>query len=95
MTAEATTPRTWNWSRPKPVGRGPVFRYRGAEIRGLKGGHVCGLVMPGHPLDGSTFGVPGTITPLVDLWIREQRLPDYMRPAAPRPKAPGLEVEGR
>jgi hypothetical protein len=59
---------------------GPVFRYRGAEIRCLKGSHVCALSMPGHPLDGRTFGVPGTITPLVDLWIREQRLPDHMRP---------------
>ena len=45
---------------------------------------MCGLFMEGHPLDGSTFGVPGTTTPLVDLWIREQRLPDYMRPV---PKA--------
>ncbi len=58
---------------------GPVFRYRGAEIRCLKGGHVCALLMPDHPLHGSTFGVPGTITPLVDLWIRERRLPSYMR----------------
>jgi hypothetical protein len=31
------------------------------------------------PATRSTFGVPGTITPLVDLWIRERRLPDYMR----------------
>ena len=67
---------------------GPVYRHRGAEIRCLKGGHVCGLVMPGHPLDGHTFGVPGTITPLVDLWIREQRLPDHMR-AVPKPDAGG------
>ena len=65
---------------------GPVYRYRDAEIRRDKGGHVCGLFMEGHPLHGSTFGVPGTITPLVDLWIRERRLPDYMRPV---PKAGG------
>ncbi len=45
---------------------------------------MCGLVMPGHPLDGMTFGVPGTITPLVDLWIKEGRLPDHMR-AVPKP----------
>lgn len=32
----------------------------------------------GHPLDGTTFGVPGTITPLVDLWTQEWRLPDHM-----------------
>ncbi len=63
---------------------GPVFRYRGAEIRCAKGGHVCALFMEGHPLDGMTFGVPGTITPLVDLWIRERRLPDHMR-AVPKP----------
>ncbi len=58
---------------------GPVYSYRGAEIRCAKGGHVCGLFMPDHPLDGMTFGVAGTITPLVDLWIAERRLPDYMR----------------
>jgi hypothetical protein len=63
---------------------GPVFRYRGAEIRCAKGGHVCALFMEGHPLDGMTFGVPGTITPLVDLWIKERRLPDHMR-AVPKP----------
>ncbi len=63
---------------------GPVFRYRGAEIRCNKGGHVCALLMEGHPLHGSTFGVPGTITPLVDLWIAEGRLPDHMR-VVPKP----------
>jgi hypothetical protein len=50
---------------------GPVYRYRGAEIRCLKGGHVCALLMEEHPLNGATFGVVGTVTPLVDLWIRE------------------------
>ena len=63
---------------------GPVFRYRSAEIRCAKDSHVCVLFMPDHPLDGMTFGVPGTITPLVDLWIRERRLPDHMR-AVPKP----------
>jgi hypothetical protein len=58
---------------------GPSFRYRGAEIHCLKGGHVCGLRMEGHPLDGQTFGVPGSIYALVDLWLDEKRLPDYMR----------------
>ena len=58
---------------------GPVYDYRGAEIRCNKGGHVCALLMEDHPLHGATFGVPGTITPLVDLWINERRLPDYMR----------------
>ena len=58
---------------------GPVYRHRGAEIRCNKGGHVCGLLMEGHLLDGNTFGVVGTITPLVDLWTDEGRLPRYMK----------------
>ncbi len=37
----------------------------------MKGGHVCALLMEEHPLNGATFGVVGTVTPLVDLWIRE------------------------
>ncbi len=51
-----------------------------------KGGHVCALLMPGHPLDGATFGVPGTVTKLVDLWVEERRLPSYMQAV---PKAGG------
>jgi len=39
--------------------------------------------MPGHPLHGSSFGAVGTITPLIDLWVEEWRLPGYMR-AAPK-----------
>ncbi len=35
--------------------------------------------MKDHPLHGATFGVPGTITPLIDLWVDERRLPNYMR----------------
>jgi hypothetical protein len=35
---------------------GPVYTYRGAEIRCAKGGHVCALFMEGHPLHGQTFG---------------------------------------
>ena len=58
---------------------GPVYRHRGAEIRCNKGGHVCGLFMEGHPLDGWSFGVLGTVTPLVDLWVEERRLPGYMK----------------
>jgi hypothetical protein len=52
----------------------------------MKGGHVCGLFMEGHPLDGLTFGVVGTITPLVDGWVDAGRLPDFMRavPTSPR-----------
>ncbi len=58
---------------------GPVYSYRGAEIRCARGGYVCSLFMEGHPLHGSSFGVVGTITPLVDLWVEERRLPSYMR----------------
>ena len=58
---------------------GPVYRHRGAEITCTKGGHVCELRMPGHPLDGWSFGVVGTVTPLVDLWVEERRLPAYFR----------------
>jgi hypothetical protein len=45
---------------------GPTYSYPGARIECLPGGHVCGLFMPEHPLGGTTFGVAGTITPLVD-----------------------------
>ena len=66
---------------------GPVYAHRSAEIRCGKGGHVCSLLMEGHPLHGHTFGVAGTITPLVDLWLDERRLPEHMRlvPKAGRP----------
>ena len=46
--------------------------------------HVCGLLMEGRPLHGMTFGVVDPITPLVDLWVEERRLPDHMR-AVPKP----------
>ncbi len=64
-----------------PVGPhgGPSYRYRGARIECGPGGHVCVLFMDGHPLDGVSFGVVGTITPLVDLWVEERRLPAYRR----------------
>jgi len=42
--------------------------------------------MPGHPLDGHSFGVGGTVTPLVGLWVEEGRLPTHMRAV---PKAGG------
>lgn len=31
--------------------------------------------MAGHPLNGVTFGVTGTITPLFDAWLDEGQLP--------------------
>jgi hypothetical protein len=58
---------------------GPSYRYRGAVIDCLKGGYVCRLTMETHPLHGLSFGAVGTITPLVDGWIDESRLPCYMR----------------
>jgi hypothetical protein len=66
-----------------PLG-GPSYNYRGAVIDCMKGGHVCRLLLPEHPLTGMSFGLVGTITPLVDLWLDEERLPSYMR-AVPKP----------
>ncbi len=82
-------PAAFERPQPEPVTAegpwgGPVYRYRGAEIRCNKGGHVCALLMEGHPCNGAAFGVVGTIAPLVDLWVEEGRLPGYMRPV---PKA--------
>ncbi len=54
---------------------------RGAEIRCNTGGHVCVLPMEGRPLHGMTFGVVGTVAPLVDLRGEEGRSPARMRPA--------------
>jgi hypothetical protein len=59
-----------------PLG-GPSCGYRGAVIDCMKGGHVCRLILDGHPLTGMSFGVAGTITPLVDLWLNEGRLPAW------------------
>lgn len=58
---------------------GPSYRFRSAEIHCCPGGHVCGLVLAGHPLNGATFGVPGTITPLLDSWLDEGQLPRQLR----------------
>ena len=44
-----------------------------------KGGYVCRLTLDGHPLTGRTFGVAGTITPSLDLWLDEGWLSDYMQ----------------
>lgn len=62
---------------------GPSYRYRGAIIDCQKGGYICRLVMPDHPLHGRSFGVVGTITPLVDLWLNERRLPRHLRVVPP------------
>jgi hypothetical protein len=58
---------------------GPTYRYRGARIECCPGVYVCGFFLDGHPLTGQTFGVAGTITPLIDLWLDDGRLPSYMR----------------
>jgi hypothetical protein len=59
---------------------GPTHSYRGATIHCMKGSHVCGFVLDGHPLSRrGSFGVVGTITPLIDLWLDHHRLPAYMR----------------
>ena len=60
---------------------GPSYSYRGARIERMKDGHVCGLFMPDHPLHGWTFGVVGTITLLVDVWLDEGRLPSHYLPS--------------
>ena len=65
MTEAPTRPEPELVTAEGPWG-GPVYRYRGAEIRCLKGGHVCALLMPEHPLHGATFGVVGTVTPLIE-----------------------------
>ena len=82
MTASPERPRPELTAPEGPWG-GPAYAYRGAEIRCAKGGRVCGRLMEGHPLHGMTFGVVGTVTPLVDLWVEERRLPDHMS-AVPR-----------
>lgn len=58
---------------------GPVYGHRGAEIRCNRRGQVCTLLMPGHPLHGTSFGALGTVTPLIDLPVEERRLPGYVR----------------
>ena len=66
--------------------RGPTHGHRGARIECGPGGHVRGLFLAGHPLDGTTFGAVGAMTPLVDLWLDGGRLPGYMR-AVPKGRA--------
>ena len=61
-----------------PLG-GPTYAYRGAEIRCAEGGHVCALLMEGHPFNGATFGAVGTATLLVDLRIEGRLLPSLQR----------------
>jgi hypothetical protein len=62
---------------------GPTYRYRGARIECRKDELVCGLFMAGHPLNQFGFGVVGTITPLVDMWLNERQRASVVR-AVPR-----------
>ena len=79
----AARPKLEQTATDGPLG-GSSYSYRSTTIDRQKGGHVCRLVMPDHPLHGRGFGVVGTITPLVDLWLDERRLPSYMR-MVPKP----------
>ncbi len=63
-----------------PLG-GPSYSHRGATIDCQPGAFICRLRMEGHPLSGQTFGVPGTIPYMVDLWLDHQRLPPWMKKA--------------
>ena len=76
--ARPARPEPEQTASPCPLG-GPSYSYRGAVIDCQKGGHVCVLKMPDHPFHGRGFGALGTITPLVDLWLDECRLPRYMQ----------------
>lgn len=39
----------------------------------------AGCFLEGCPLHRMNFGLPDTITPLVDLWVEKGELPGYMR----------------
>ncbi len=67
-----------------PAG-GPTYEHRGAIINCQPGGHICRLLLPGCPLHGHTFGGPGTIPYLVDLWLDHERLPPWITHAEPAP----------
>lgn len=78
LTPEPTLHSLEETAKPGPWG-GSTFAYRGARIECLPGDHVCGMFLDGHPLSSCSFGAPGTITLLVDLWIEKRQLPGYMR----------------
>jgi hypothetical protein len=70
-----------NASRAKSLHKllnGLSYRYRGALIDCMKGGHICRLTLDRHPFIGMAFGTAGMITPLINLWSYEGWLPDYM-----------------
>src|SRR5690349_13240851 len=57
---------------------GPTLNHRGARIECPRSGHVRTLLMEGHPLHRVTLGVPGTLAPLIDIWLDEERLPEHL-----------------
>ncbi|MDO9712761.1 hypothetical protein [Paracraurococcus lichenis] len=60
---------------------GSSYSYRGATVQCPPGDHVCNFNMDGHPLSGGgTFGVAGTITPLIAYWLEHEALPPYRQP---------------
>jgi hypothetical protein len=54
---------------------GPTAECRGARIGCMRSGHVRALVWEEHPLHGLAFGVVVRITPLIDPWGEERRVP--------------------
>ena len=65
---------------------GPSYRYRGAEIHCLPGGHVCGLVMRDHPLTN----LVGTA---VDVEQRAEKRVNSRRQVSPQPH-PAVRADG-
>ena len=62
---------------------GPSYRYRGAIIHCRPDGQACTLLMPDNPFHRWGFGSVDVITPLIDLWLEEGRMPKYMRVTPP------------
>lgn len=64
-------------------GRWTLWEYRGASVRSWG---VCNwLVMPGHPLHGTTLGHYDSWFPLIDRWLDHGDLPaPYVWPRHPR-----------
>ena len=68
------------------LSRTALLGLHGSGRSGLEGGGVAELPVAEDGADrlhGTTFGALGAVTPLVDLWVEERRLPDHMS-AVPR-----------
>lgn len=55
---------------------GPTYRYRGARVECLKGGHICGLFLNSHPLNGLPLGTVGMTASLMDRWLETHQVTD-------------------